>query len=482
MKKIICLALSFFCAVVFAQEATKEVSLLVSADGATKTEAINNALRSAIEQTFGTFVSANTELLNDQIVKDEIATISSGNIQKYTEVTSITLPNGNTSVTLNVTVSLKKLVKYAQSKGSECEFAGATFGANARMYEFNKKNEQHAIQNMIKQLDALRPVYDYEIEVSEPVINNTNESRLKWLAAGQKEEIKTANIEVQVTIKANNKTKVFNEIIQNTIMSLAMTEKHIKPMMDAGFEYKPYMLCLDGKIKNISVDKYNERQIIPNNIYYFYTDEINILDEFINNAMYDFSITDNMGNEFLIMDAIEKSAIIGHRIIIKPSNNKICWGFEYEAQSYTRRTNGWEPSPLFNTHTNYLKVKTVNLTAENFYSAKTPLIAINHSKIVWVFPKIPFTIPVENINNISKITIKPTKENATNFVLSTSIIDSKKICHGTYVSFSNYYGAIAIYKSSIYTKYNIISSDQTKIKNLKELRSQYYGAINSDEL
>ena len=140
MKKIICLALSFFCAVVFAQEATKEVSLLVSADGATKTEAINNALRSAIEQTFGTFVSANTELLNDQIVKDEIATISSGNIQKYTEVTSITLPNGNTSVTLNVTVSLKKLVKYAQSKGSECEFAGATFGANARMYEFNKKN------------------------------------------------------------------------------------------------------------------------------------------------------------------------------------------------------------------------------------------------------------------------------------------------------------------------------------------------------
>ena len=62
------------------------------------------------------------------------------------------------------------------------------------------------------------------------------------------------------------------------------------------------------------------------------------------------------------------------------------------------------------------------------------------------------------------------------------MIDSKKISHGTYASFSNYYGAIAIYKSSIYTKYNIISSDQTKINNLKELRSQYYGAINSDEL
>lgn len=47
-----------------------EVSLVVSADGTSKTEAVNNALRSAIEQTFGTFVSANTEILNDQLVKE----------------------------------------------------------------------------------------------------------------------------------------------------------------------------------------------------------------------------------------------------------------------------------------------------------------------------------------------------------------------------------------------------------------------------
>ena len=472
MKKIICLALSFFCAVVFAQNVPKEVSLVVSADGATKTEAINNALRSAIEQTFGTFVSANTEILNDQMVKDEIATVSSGNIQKYKEVTSITLPNGNTSVTLNVTVSLKKLVKYAQSKGSECEFAGASFGANARMYEFNKRNERLAIQNMIKQLDALRPVYDYEIEVSEPVMSKVNESQKKRGA-----DNKTANIEVQVTIKANNKTKVFNEIIRNTIMSLAMTEKQIKPMTDAGFEYKPYMLCLDGKINNISVDKYDVKQIIPNNIYYFYTEEINVIDEFINNAMYDFSITDNMGNEFLIMDAIEKSTIIGHRITINHRVNKICWGFEYEEQSTTRKSNRWSPSPIFNTHTNsggYLRVKRVNVTAENYYSYKIPLIAINTSKTVWIFPKIPFTIPVESINSISKITIKPTKENATNFLFTSLYRNSHSLI--TYYEATNYFGKY------IYTKYNIISSDQKKNNDLKKLRSKYFGAINPDEI
>ena len=60
------------------------IRLTVSGEGATKEEATANALRSAIEQAFGTFVSANTQILNDDIVKDEIATISSGNIQEYT--------------------------------------------------------------------------------------------------------------------------------------------------------------------------------------------------------------------------------------------------------------------------------------------------------------------------------------------------------------------------------------------------------------
>ena len=230
MKKLILFALCLCGAVAFAQN---EVSLVVSADGATKTQAIDNALRSAIEQTYGTFVSANTEILNDELVKDEIATVSSGNIQKYKEVASVVLPNGNTSVTLDVIVSLKKLVKYAQSKGSECEFAGATFGANKRMYDFNKRNEEKAIDNLIKQLEGLRPVYDFEINVSEPVMSDGKDRTKKRGKAGQNTE--SANVEINITVKSNDKTIVFNDLIISTIRSLSMTEKQIKPMENAGF-------------------------------------------------------------------------------------------------------------------------------------------------------------------------------------------------------------------------------------------------------
>ena len=63
--------------------ASDEVSIVVSSDGATKDEAIKMALRSAIEQTFGAFVSSNTTVLNDQLVNDEIVSLSNAELMSY---------------------------------------------------------------------------------------------------------------------------------------------------------------------------------------------------------------------------------------------------------------------------------------------------------------------------------------------------------------------------------------------------------------
>ncbi|MFR3187689.1 MAG: hypothetical protein ACLTOV_06745 [Phocaeicola sp.] len=133
------------------------VTLIVSADAKTKDEATKIALRSAIEQAYGTFVSTNTTILNDELAKDEIVTISSGNIKEYKEIASEQMPNGNMYVTLQATVSISKLVSYAQSKGAETEFAGSTFGMNMKMKELNKKNEEIALKNWVEQVVALYP-------------------------------------------------------------------------------------------------------------------------------------------------------------------------------------------------------------------------------------------------------------------------------------------------------------------------------------
>ena len=129
------------------------------------------ALRSAIEQAYGTFVSANTTILNDELVKDEIVTVSSGNIVGYEEIASALLPNGRQSVTLKASVCVSKLVSYAKSKGASTEFAGAAFAMNIKMKELNKKNEKIALENLLKQVEQLIPyVYDKTLEVGNPKV------------------------------------------------------------------------------------------------------------------------------------------------------------------------------------------------------------------------------------------------------------------------------------------------------------------------
>ena len=104
------------------------------------------ALRSAIEQTFGAFVSANTTILNDEIVQDQVVSISTGNVTKYEKNAVITLPNGHISVSLNATVAINKLMSYAQSKGIKAEFAGASYATNAKLLHLKIQSIQKAYE------------------------------------------------------------------------------------------------------------------------------------------------------------------------------------------------------------------------------------------------------------------------------------------------------------------------------------------------
>ena len=157
---------------VYAQQ-SDNVTLVVSADGPTKDEATKIALRSAIEQAYGAFVSANTTILNDELVKDEIVTVSSGNIKEYKEIASEQMPNGNIYVTLQATVSISNLISYAQSKGAETEFAGATFGMNLKLKELNKQNESKVIDNLSQMLKSLPSLFDYKLTLEEPRLSHT---------------------------------------------------------------------------------------------------------------------------------------------------------------------------------------------------------------------------------------------------------------------------------------------------------------------
>ena len=212
-----------------------DIVLIVDGEGKDKTTATQNALRNAIEQAYGVFVSANTDILNDEIVKEEIATISSGNIKSYKELSSMTLPNGNSTVTLSAIVSIGKLISYAHSKGASAEFAGQTFMMNMKMRELNKKNEKTALDNCLKHIELIPDMYDYSISIGTP----------KEVSGGY-------SFPLSFVVRTNDNYDAAIELLMNTLSSLSLSKSEVADYQENESKYKEILVYKGYKVVRTS--------------------------------------------------------------------------------------------------------------------------------------------------------------------------------------------------------------------------------------
>jgi hypothetical protein len=211
MKKLLLLLTLAFTINVNAQD-DKTVTLVVSGQGKTKDEAQQKALRSAIEQAFGTFISSKTEILNDNLVKDEIISVTNGNIQKFEPVSEVQLPDGSYASTLKATVSVSKLTSFCESKGVEVEFKGGIFAINIKQQLLNEVAETKAVWNMLFLMSPIAfQSVDYTVDAKDP--QSIEGSSEKWA------------IPIMVTAKANkNMDFVFN-FMKKQLPLIALTNE-----------------------------------------------------------------------------------------------------------------------------------------------------------------------------------------------------------------------------------------------------------------
>jgi hypothetical protein len=217
MKKLIFIALLLNISVITYAQDDKTVTLVVSGQGKTQDEAKQNALRSAIEQAFGTFISSKTEILNDNLVKDEIVSVANGNIQKFEIISEVQIPNGLFATSLKATVSVTKLTSFVESKGLEVEFKGSLFGANLKQQKMNEDAEWKSILNLCEVSNKiLSNSLDYSIEVGEPVKAENNSSL----------EAQTNDYQILFTIKSspNSNFDKFVNYFKISIKAIAMPD------------------------------------------------------------------------------------------------------------------------------------------------------------------------------------------------------------------------------------------------------------------
>lgn len=204
--------------------AQNEVSLVVSGEGKDKNEATFNALRSAIEQVCGTFISANTNILNDRMVSDEVVSLSSGNIKSYKYISENKQPNGNVYVTVKATVSVDKLTTFCESKGMTAELKGGLFAMNIKKMEFDKLAEEKAVKNLCTQLKTMLPtLFNYEIKVEEPQLYSHGDIP-KLFNKHSKELYK---VSFTITAIPNENFNTFFKTLFNTLFEISLTADRV---------------------------------------------------------------------------------------------------------------------------------------------------------------------------------------------------------------------------------------------------------------
>jgi hypothetical protein len=156
--------------IVFAQDADKTVIITVSGSGKTQDDAKQSALRSAIEQAFGAFISSKTEMFNDHIVADQMASISSGNIKSFSILNESQLPDGSWGLTLKALVSVDKLASFVEAKGISVEIKGGMFALNIKQQLLNEQGEIKVLSEMVGLLhEPMQASFDFDIKSSDPI-------------------------------------------------------------------------------------------------------------------------------------------------------------------------------------------------------------------------------------------------------------------------------------------------------------------------
>lgn len=288
-----------------------EVTLVVFGKAVDSEKATAVALRSAIEQAYGAFVSANTMILNDDLVKDEIVTISSGNIKSYKVLSDVKCEDGQEMVTVKATICISKLISYAKSKGASTEFAGAAFAQNMKMKELNKKNELQALRNMVAMAKELLPVaFDKKLSIADPAIPekdlraDPNPIYAKP-AVGSDAIIESYRnylnlldgyyqMKFYVSIEPNDNTNNILENISNTLKAIALSEEerteYEKMNMKMSRLSIHWPACYQsGEPMNRLYLKFRNSEEDINKVFAEFTNIF--LEEFSN-----FKIVDNLGN------------------------------------------------------------------------------------------------------------------------------------------------------------------------------------------
>lgn len=145
--------------------------------GATSEAATHAALRSAVEQGVGVFVTSQTRVENDRLIQDRILSMSTGFVRRYQVVETRQGPSG-VEVRLLAEVGLTPLREALQAAGVQVQLSGRTLFANLDQEDEKRRQEVQVLSSLFWE-DVDRPsAWDFQVQLGTPLAANTGFSKV----------------------------------------------------------------------------------------------------------------------------------------------------------------------------------------------------------------------------------------------------------------------------------------------------------------
>ena len=215
-----------FCFVFSQQEVVK---LTTNGYGQNENEAVTDALKMAVENSFGVYISTETQIINDELIKDEITSLGKGSILSYNITDQKKLGESNYIVTVDSEVSIVNLKTFAASKGVEVDFEGALFASNLKLQELNEQNEIKLVQSFIKELSReFRKSVEFTIKYDEPKFKSIDEMYDGWERNSGERYVIKMQVDAEVNENSKNIEEMLDYFSKSITMDIGEVENYIK--------------------------------------------------------------------------------------------------------------------------------------------------------------------------------------------------------------------------------------------------------------
>jgi len=144
-----------------------EKKVITSGYGKNPDEALTQALRNAVEEAVGTYMTSTTRIENDDIIEDKILSLSRGFIKDFKKLAEMKV-DGETKVTVAVIVTKTQILETLKASGVEVEIKGGLFFQQYAQEEQQIEDEAKVVEEFARQLPLDSP-FDYSLEYGTPV-------------------------------------------------------------------------------------------------------------------------------------------------------------------------------------------------------------------------------------------------------------------------------------------------------------------------